>query len=219
MSAALHFDDATVGYRRHPALHHVTVDVAAGELTAVVGPNGAGKSTLLKAAVGLLKPMSGAVSVEGCRRREIAYLPQQAEVDRTFPIAVFDFVAMGLLGRRGLFGGFRRVDDEAVAGALAAVGLAGFEARTLDTLSGGRSSASCSPASLCRTPRSSSSTSPSRPSTSGRPPISWRSSCAGTARDGRSSPSFTTSTSCGATSPGRCSSPAGWSPRDAPPTC
>ncbi len=138
MSATIRFDDVTVGYRRHPAIHHVTATLTAGSLTAVVGPNGAGKSTLLKAAVGLLKPMAGTISVGGCRRRDIAYLPQQADVDRSFPIAVFDFVAMGLIGRRGLFGGFRRVDDEAVAGALAAVGLAGFEARTLETLSGGQ---------------------------------------------------------------------------------
>lgn len=138
MSALVRFKDATIGYRRHPAVHHVTATIGAGSLTAIVGPNGAGKSTLLKSIVGLLKPMEGSVSIEGAAQRDVAYLPQQADVDRSFPIAVFDFVAMGLLRRRGLFGAFRRPDDEAVAGALAAVGLAGFEGRTLDTLSGGQ---------------------------------------------------------------------------------
>ena len=137
MSAAVRFSDATIGYDRHPAVHHVSTTLAPGSLTAVVGPNGAGKSTLLKAVVGLVRPQAGRVAVEGCPRRRIAYLPQQAEIDRGFPLAVFDFVAMGLWRRLGPFSGFSRRDDETVAGALASVGLAGFEGRTLDTLSGG----------------------------------------------------------------------------------
>lgn len=136
--AVVRFRDATVGYDRHPAVHHVDATLAAGSSTAVIGPNGAGKSTLLKAIVGLVRPMGGSVEVDGCARRRIAYLPQQAEVDRSFPIEVFDFVAMGLWRRRGAFAGFRRRDDEAVAAAIGAVGLAGFERRTLDTLSGGQ---------------------------------------------------------------------------------
>jgi ABC-type Mn/Zn transport systems, ATPase component len=78
------------------------------------------------------------VRIGGCRRTEIAYLPQLTEIDRSFPLPVFDFVAMGLWHRRGAFGGFRREDDEDVARALARVGLVGFEQRPLDTLSGGQ---------------------------------------------------------------------------------
>lgn len=136
--ATLVFTNATIGYEGHPALHHVSSTFAPGTLTAVVGPNGAGKSTLLKAAIGAIRPIGGEVTVSGCRRSEIAYLPQLAEIDRAFPLPVFDFVAMGLWGRRGAFGGFRRADDEDVARSLAAVGLVGFEERLLDTLSGGQ---------------------------------------------------------------------------------
>jgi zinc/manganese transport system ATP-binding protein len=136
--ASIRFEDATIGYDRHPAVHHVSGRLSAGSLTAVVGPNGAGKSTLLKAIVGLIPPLGGRIAVEGCPRRRIAYLPQLAELDRSFPLDVFDFVAMGLWRNRGPFGAFRRADDEAVAAALAAVGLAGFERRNLDTLSGGQ---------------------------------------------------------------------------------
>ena len=136
--ATLTFLNATIGYDRHPALHHVSANFPAGSMTAVVGPNGAGKSTLLKAAIGHLRPIEGDVRISGCRRTEIAYLPQLAEIDRTFPLPVFDFVAMGLWHRRGAFGGFRRDDDEDVARALSGVGLIGFEQRPLDTLSGGQ---------------------------------------------------------------------------------
>ena len=96
MSAALAFNDLTLGYDRHPAVHHLDGEVAAGRLMAVVGPNGAGKSTLLKGIVGMLKPLAGGIDLCGLRARDIAYLPQAADIDRTFPISVYDLVAMGL---------------------------------------------------------------------------------------------------------------------------
>lgn len=136
--ASVTLSNATIGYDSHPALHHVTTRFQAGSLTAIVGPNGAGKSTLLKAIVGLIRPIGGTVSVEGCAPRAIAYLPQQAEIDRSFPLPVFDFVAMGLWRGRGPFAAFRRADDTAIAEAIAAVGLGGFERRSLATLSGGQ---------------------------------------------------------------------------------
>lgn len=137
-SAALRFENLTLGYDSHPAVHHLNGRIPSGSLLAIVGPNGAGKSTLLKAIAGTLSPMEGRVHLESIGARDIAYLPQQAEIDRSFPIGVFDIVAMGLWRRRGAFGGFRRSDKELVARAISAVGLDGFEPRTLDSLSGGQ---------------------------------------------------------------------------------
>ncbi len=134
--AAITFRDLTLGYNSHPAVHHLSGAVKAGSLTAVVGANGSGKSTLLKGIVGVLKPMSGSRVVQPGAR--IAYLPQQSELDRTFPARVVDLVSMGLWPRRGLLGRYTRQDREAVETALMAVGLAGFETRSLDTLSGGQ---------------------------------------------------------------------------------
>jgi zinc/manganese transport system ATP-binding protein len=134
--AAITFDDLTLGYNSHPAVHHLSGPVAAGSLTAVVGANGSGKSTLLKAIAGLLKPMSGACRIEDGRR--IAYLPQQSELDRSFPARVIDVVDMGLWPRRGLLGRTSAKDRALLGEALAAVGLAGFEQRPIDTLSGGQ---------------------------------------------------------------------------------
>ena len=133
---ALVFRDLTLGYARHPAVHHLSGNVATGSLTAVVGANGSGKSTLMKGIVGALKPMDGVIV--NPRHARIAYLPQQSELDRTFPARVVDLVSLGLWPRRGLLGRFRPEDREAVAKALAAVGLGGFENRSIDTLSGGQ---------------------------------------------------------------------------------
>ena len=138
MTAPLHFRDLTLGYDRHPAVHHLDGAVAEGSLTAVVGPNGAGKSTLFKGVVGALKPLAGRIERNGAKAEDIAYLPQAAEIDRSFPVSVFDRVAMGLWRRKGMFGGIGPRDRDAVEGALAAVGLTGFEDRSIGTLSGGQ---------------------------------------------------------------------------------
>lgn len=135
---ALHFDDLTLGYDRHPAVHHLTGVVPAGSLLAVVGPNGAGKSTLLKAISGELKPLSGRVRRTGRAGERVAYLPQAADIDRSFPIAVYDLVAMGLWRDLGLFRGVFGQKRRLIADAIAAVGLTGFEDRPIGTLSGGQ---------------------------------------------------------------------------------
>jgi len=138
MNAQLQFRDLTLGYDRHPAVHHLSGEVTAGALLAVVGPNGAGKSTLFKGIVGAIKPLSGHVDLSGLSARDIAYLPQAAEIDRSFPITVYDLVAMGLWRKTGLFGGIGKKDSDKIETALAAVGLTGFERRAIGTLSGGQ---------------------------------------------------------------------------------
>ena len=138
MTAQLRFSNLTLGYDRHPAVHHLDGAISAGSLTAVVGPNGAGKSTLFKGVVGAIKPLAGSIERHGVHPQDIAYLPQAAEIDRTFPISVYDMVAMGLWRRKGLFGGIGRKDRNAIGAALEAVGLTGFERRAIGTLSGGQ---------------------------------------------------------------------------------
>jgi len=137
-AAAVRFEDVTLGYGRRPAVHHLNGAVEAGSLTAVVGPNGAGKSTLLKGVAGALRPLGGRIAVSTGPRARIAYLPQAAEIDRSFPLAVYDLVAMGLWARSGLFGGVGRADRRRIEEAIAAVGLTGFERRAIGTLSGGQ---------------------------------------------------------------------------------
>jgi zinc/manganese transport system ATP-binding protein len=138
VTAALAFRNLTLGYDRHPAVHHLDGKVERGALVAVVGPNGAGKSTLFKGIVGVIKPFAGRIERGDLEPQDIAYLPQAAEIDRSFPINVFDMVAMGLWRRTGLFGGIDRKGRAAVEQAIAAVGLAGFEGRAIATLSGGQ---------------------------------------------------------------------------------
>ncbi|MDK8873240.1 zinc ABC transporter ATP-binding protein AztA [Paracoccus sp. SSJ] len=134
--ACIAFEDLTAGYGSHAAIHHLSGKLERGTLTAVVGPNGSGKSTLVKCITGLLAPMSGTCRV--ATDASLAYLPQQSELDRSFPARVVDLVALGLWRERGLLGRHRAEDRRAVADALRAVGLEGFETRPIDSLSGGQ---------------------------------------------------------------------------------
>jgi zinc/manganese transport system ATP-binding protein len=138
MAAHLQFRDVTLGYDRHPAVHHLSGEVAAGALLAVVGPNGAGKSTLFRGIVGILRPLAGTIERGAPDVRDIAYLPQTTDIDRSFPISVFDFVGTGLWRSTGFFGGMGQQASGKIAQALAAVGLNGFENRAIGTLSGGQ---------------------------------------------------------------------------------
>jgi len=138
MTAQIKFSDVTLGYDRHPAVHHLDGEVASGALLAVIGPNGAGKSTLFRGLVGILKPLAGSIAIGGLDVRDIAYLPQTVDIDRSFPISVYDFVGTGLWRSTGFFGGMGKGARERIAYALSAVGLNGFENRPIGTLSGGQ---------------------------------------------------------------------------------
>ena len=138
MAAQLQFRDVTLGYDRHPAVHHLSGEVIAGALLAIVGPNGAGKSTLFRGIVGILNPLAGTILTGDLDVRDIAYLPQTVDIDRSFPISVFDFVGTGLWRKVGVFGGIGKDARQKIERALMAVGLSGFENRAIGTLSGGQ---------------------------------------------------------------------------------
>jgi zinc/manganese transport system ATP-binding protein len=123
----------TLGYDRHPAVHHLDGSVRAGDLLALVGPNGAGKSTLLKGMAGEIRCLDGRIERAGA----LAYMPQVDEIDRSFPLTVMDLAGMGLWRRAGAWRSLTR-SRPAIQAALATVGLDGFAARPIGTLSGGQ---------------------------------------------------------------------------------
>jgi zinc/manganese transport system ATP-binding protein len=131
----LTFTDLTLGYDRHPAVHHLEGAVARGARLAIVGPNGGGKSTLLKGIAGRLNPLGGSITRHAA---SLAYMPQVGDLNRDFPVSVIDLALTGLCPRRGMFGGISRAERARAQEALAAVGLGGFEARSIRTLSGGQ---------------------------------------------------------------------------------
>lgn len=127
----------TVSYQSRPAVHHVNMTFADGCMYAIFGPNGAGKSTLLKAIMGLLKH-TGSVQWQNLSRCDIAYLPQQSDIDRSQPLTVFELTAMGLWYEIGFFGRLSAAQRERVHHALARVEMADFAHRHISDLSNGQ---------------------------------------------------------------------------------
>ena len=149
----LRLQDLTLGYDRHPAVHHLDWEVPAGSLVALLGPNGGGKSTLLKGIVGELRPLGGRIELSGVARRRIAYLPQQGQLDR----ALSDHGrgpggAGALASDRSLRRVRRRRASGCRRGALAAVGLTGSPGAPCARCPAVSSSARSSPACWSRTP-------------------------------------------------------------------
>ncbi|MBS4009545.1 MAG: metal ABC transporter ATP-binding protein [Roseovarius sp.] len=132
----------TVSYGEKPAVFSVDVNFHPSQMTAIVGPNGAGKSTLLKAALGIIRPLSGQVTSLGRplqeRRAQIAYVPQRASVDWDFPARVLDVVKMGLARELGLLGRVRASHRARAMACLDRVGMQGFAHRQIGQLSGGQ---------------------------------------------------------------------------------
>jgi len=132
----------TVSYGQKPAVFSVDMTVRPGAMTAIIGPNGAGKSTLLKAALGIVPPLSGQVTVYGAplerERGRIAYVPQRASVDWDFPTRVIDVVLMGLSRQLGLLGRIRARHKAQAMDCLNRVGMRDFADRQIGQLSGGQ---------------------------------------------------------------------------------
>src|SRR5699024_9660618 len=103
MNSGIRLDNLSIHYARFAAIAHVSCSFATGSLTAVVGANGAGKTTLLQSIAGILRPSAGRISRLGDDAGAIAYLPQQAAIDRDFPISVLDTALLGYWRRTGPF--------------------------------------------------------------------------------------------------------------------
>src|SRR5215470_14243161 len=130
-------DHASAAYTDRVAFTGLSGSFAAGSLTAVVGPNGAGKSSLLKAIAGTLPLQSGTIVCRSRHHHDLAYLPQQAEFDRAFPIEVGELIALGAWRS---FGSYRRPTPdvfEAVARAASVTGLENLLKRAVGKLSVG----------------------------------------------------------------------------------
>tara|TARA_R110001592_G_scaffold62142_4_gene189900 strand:+ start:9584 stop:10324 length:741 start_codon:yes stop_codon:yes gene_type:complete len=134
----LSFDNLTLGYEAHPAVHHLNYGIQAGALIALVGPNGAGKSTLFKGIMGQIQPLDGHIHLNGIEKKDIAYLPQLNQLDRSFPITVQELVALGAWNDIGAFGHLKNCHKEQVTSALSQLNLKGFEKRLISSLSGGQ---------------------------------------------------------------------------------
>jgi zinc transport system ATP-binding protein len=131
VSEVLSLEDVSVEAGGRKLVEHVSFKLNAGELVALIGPNGAGKTTLLRAILGELR-FSGHIHVQG----KIGYVPQRLSFDRSMPMTVLEFLALGLQRRPIALGVAARV-KQSVGAMLERVGGASLVNKPLGGLSGG----------------------------------------------------------------------------------
>lgn len=128
----------------HQAIRDISFTLQGRTVCALVGVNGSGKSTLFNTIMGIIRPQSGSVRVNGLpvaqamRQNGIAYVPQSENIDWHFPILVKDVVMLGRYGHMGMLRRPRAADREAVAAALERLGIADLAERQIGALSGGQ---------------------------------------------------------------------------------
>lgn len=139
---ALKIENLCAAYGRASILHHINLEIEAGQRVALVGANGAGKSSLLKVIIGLLPAQQGKVAVFGQPWRScphcLAYLPQRSQIDWRFPVNVRRLVMAGRYVHLGWFKRPSKNDSALVAQALAALELTDLAPRQISQLSGGQ---------------------------------------------------------------------------------
>jgi iron complex transport system ATP-binding protein len=132
------------GYHQRRVLHEVSLQVAPGELLAIVGPNGAGKSTLLKVLSGALQPWGGVVELEGrplqtfdrrALARRLASLGQES--GSAFAFTVLEMVLMGRAPHLGALRLEGERDLKVAQQALERFDLLPLAARSINEISGG----------------------------------------------------------------------------------
>jgi iron complex transport system ATP-binding protein len=144
VSSGLAVSDLAFGYSGRVVGEAPSLALGAGEILCLLGPNGGGKSTLLKTLLGLLRPLRGAITVDGddtaawsARRRALAfgYVPQSG--GGQFSFTVGEMVLMGRTAHRGVFAAPSVRDRLIAEAALATLGIAGLGGRDWLRLSGG----------------------------------------------------------------------------------
>jgi iron complex transport system ATP-binding protein len=144
MSALASLNDVSAHLGTRAVLHNISLDINAGEVTAIIGPNGAGKSSLLKVLAGLLMPSSGTLTFNGApqskvtaseRALEITFLPQHRAIH--WPMSVRAIVGLGRLPHQATGRTTAARDESAIDAAMDAMDVTAFADRAVLALSGG----------------------------------------------------------------------------------
>ena len=134
-SAVFSAKNASIGYSQTPVLTGITLSLSPGHALALIGPNGSGKTTLMRALLGSAQLISGELS---CPLDFLGYVPQNSDIDLSFPINVRQVVEMGMYPKTRLLRPLSREQKEAVTAALEQIGLVERARESFGTLSGGQ---------------------------------------------------------------------------------
>lgn len=138
------FKELTLGYDQRILLDKVSAQITEGQLIALLGRNGTGKSTLLRAMMGLEKPQSGHIYLDG---KDIASLKPEklaqkisfvtTDKVRIANLRCEDVVSLGRAPYTNWLGQLQAEDKERVTEAMRLVGMESYADKTMDKMSDG----------------------------------------------------------------------------------
>lgn len=142
MNNSIDITNLSFSYEHDVILDNINLHVENKDFLAIIGPNGGGKSTLCKLIIGLLKPNSGTIQINGEKisksLSQIGYVPQNTNVNTHFPIKVLEVVMMGHVGDKPPLIGYKKEEMNCALNALEQVGMQNFAQKKIGELSGGQ---------------------------------------------------------------------------------
>lgn len=141
-----------INYDTNNAVKNVSFSIDEGDYLCIVGENGSGKSSLIKAILGLEKIKSGEILfLNGIKKSEIGYLPQQTIVQKNFPASVYEVVLSGTLNNRGIKPFYSKKEKELANQNIEKLGIKDIKNKSYKELSGGQQQRVLLARALCST--------------------------------------------------------------------
>lgn len=132
-------ENAGLGYDNKAIIENFNFSVYGGDYICVIGENGSGKSTLIKTLLGLIKPVSGKVTLsDALKEGAIGYLPQQTQVQKHFPASVMEVVMSGFLNDMRKRPFYKKEEKMAAVKNLEKLEIADLKNKCYGELSGGQ---------------------------------------------------------------------------------
>lgn len=145
-------EDLTLRYESLIVQEHLSFTVEKGDYLCIVGENGSGKSTLMKCLLGLKQADGGTLKFgDGLKRNEIGYLPQQSQIQRTFPASVREVVLSGCLNGRAIHPFYSKAEKARAAEQMECLNITQLADRSYRELSGGQQQRVLLARALCAT--------------------------------------------------------------------
>lgn len=138
----IQIEGISASYDNKTILSQVNLSVYEKDFLGIIGPNGGGKTTLIKCILGLHQPDEGKVHFykngKNVPEINIGYLPQYNNIDKKFPISVYEVILSGLSKQKSIFRRYTREHHEQVREIISQMGLEELEERAIGQLSGGQ---------------------------------------------------------------------------------
>ena len=129
-------------YDKQKVLDNINFKIEKGDFLTIIGPNGGGKSTLLKLILGINPLQEGEIKINGNNHLNeipnIGYVPQNTNINITFPITVLEVVMMGQNSLKKRMFGYKKEEKQRAYESLCRVNMEEFSKNKISELSGGQ---------------------------------------------------------------------------------